>query len=127
MTLAVDFDGPVHDYRDGWRDGSIYGDETPGAFAALRSLLAVDAVFIHTARRAGPVAEWLAARGGFETLADDGTLGLTFWDRRGVLLVTSHKYPAHAYVDDRAVLFAGDWQATITATAARIPVLRRGA
>jgi hypothetical protein len=124
MAISVDFDVPVHDYTEGWKDGSIYGDETPGAFAALRALMAIDAVFIHTTRPAAPTAAWLAERGGFETLADDGTLGLEFWDRRGVLLVTNSKYPAYAYVDDRAVPFTGDWNATIAAVAAHVPVLR---
>ncbi|MFC4328281.1 hypothetical protein ACFPC0_10635 [Streptomyces andamanensis] len=124
MTIAVDFDVPLHDYRHGWRDGSIYGDQTPGAFPALHSLLAIDAVFIHTTREPEPVAAWLRERGGFETLADDGTLGITFWNRRGVLLVTNRKYPAHAYIDDRAVPFTGDWDAALLATAELMPVLR---
>jgi hypothetical protein len=124
MTISVDFDVPVHDYTKGWQDGSIYGHETPGAFDALRALMAMDAVFILTTRPTAPAAAWLADRGGFETLADDGTLGLEFWNRRGVLLVTNRKYPAHAYVDDRAVPFTGDWEAAIAAVAALAPVVR---
>lgn len=127
MTIACDFDVPVHDYLHGWRDGSIYGDETPGAFRALRELMAVDAVFIHTTRPAQPVAEWLRARGGFETVVDDGTLDLEFWNRRGVLLVTNRKYPAHAYIDDRAVPFRGDWSDAIARAAEFVPVLREQA
>jgi len=127
MTISVDFDVPVHDYTRGWQDGSIYGDETPGAFAALRGLMAIDSVFIHTTRPAAPVAAWLAEHGEFETLADDGTLGLEFWNRRGVLLVTNRKYPAHAYIDDRAVPFTGDWDDAIAAAAELVPVLRERA
>jgi hypothetical protein len=124
MTIAVDFDVPVHSYDQGWQDGSIYGDETPGAFKALRDLMAIDAVFIHTTRPPEPVAAWLAERGGFQTVTDDGTLGLEFWNRRGVLLVTNRKYPAHAYIDDRAVPFTGDWGDAIARTAELVPVLR---
>jgi hypothetical protein len=124
MTISVDFDVPIHDYTRGWQDGSIYGDETPGAFQALRDLMAVDAVFIHTTRPAGPVAAWLAERGGFATVVDDGTLDLEFWNRRGILLVTNRKYPAHAYIDDRAVPFTGDWQEAIRRAAEFLPVLR---
>lgn len=124
MTISVDFDVPVHTYDRGWQDGSIYGDETPGAFRALRDLMAIDAVFIHTTRPAAQVAEWLRARGGFETIADDGTLELEFWNRRGALLVTNRKYPAHAYIDDRAVPFTGDWGDAIARTAEFVPVLR---
>lgn len=123
MTIAVDFDGPIHDYRHGWGDGSIYGDETPGAFAALRELMAIDSVYIFTSRAAAPVATWLTAHG-FPTLVDTGPTELPFWNRRGVLLVTNRKYPAVAYVDDRAVPFTGDWQASIAHVAQFMPVLR---
>ncbi|MFF9265764.1 hypothetical protein [Streptomyces longwoodensis] len=124
MTIAVDFDVPVHSYHQGWQDGSIYGDETPGAFQALRDLMAIDSVFIHTTRPPEPVAVWLTEHGGFATVADDGTLGIEFWNRRGILLVTNRKYPAHAYIDDRAVPFTGDWAQAIAATAELVPVLR---
>lgn len=124
MTIAVDFDVPIHDYAQGWQDGTIYGDDTPGAFDALRRLLAIDAVFIHTTRPARPVAAWLAERGGFTTLADDGNPDREFWNTRGVLFVTNRKFPAHAYIDDRAVPFTGDWDAALRAASRLVPVLR---
>lgn len=124
MTIAVDFDGPIHQY-DGWRDGTIYGGETPGAFDALRSLMAFDAVFVFTSRDPGQVAEWLTGHG-FTTLADRPELAVEFWNTRGVLLVTRTKYPAHAYVDDRAVPFTGEWQEAIGRAATFAPVLRAG-
>lgn len=125
MTIAVDFDGPIHAYDRGWRDGSIYGGETPGAFEALHSLLAFDAVFVFTSRDPAQVAGWLRESGGFETVTDSaGELGSPFWTRRGVLLVTRTKYPAHCYIDDRAVPFTGDWQAAIGHAAQLLPVLR---
>ncbi|MEV6401115.1 hypothetical protein AB0M39_41145 [Streptomyces sp. NPDC051907] len=125
MTIAVDFDVPIHAYDRGWQDGSIYGGETPGAFDALRSLLAFDAVFVFTSRDPQQVSAWLRERGGFETIPDTGDLGIQFWNQRGVLLVTRTKYPAHCYVDDRAVPFTGDWQAAITGAAAFAPILRQ--
>jgi trehalose-6-phosphatase len=100
-TLAVDFDGVVHAYSHGWRDGTIYDPPLPGALEGLRALMDRYAVYIHTTRRADDVAAWLRDRG-FECRTEhDGE----FWDERGVLLVTDRKLPAVAYLDDRAVRF----------------------
>ncbi|MFD7507905.1 hypothetical protein ACFV5N_00955 [Streptomyces sp. NPDC059853] len=103
--MAVDFDGVVHSYTRGWADGSMYDPPVPGALDALRDLMTRYAVVIHTARDAGQVAEWLDGHG-FECVLDDGR---PFWSVQGQLLVTSRKLPSVAYVDDRAVLFRGDW------------------
>jgi hypothetical protein len=37
-TIAVDFDGVLHGYRDGWRDGAIYDAPVDGAASSLRRL-----------------------------------------------------------------------------------------
>ncbi|MFJ8054928.1 hypothetical protein [Streptomyces sp. NPDC096142] len=127
MTIAVDFDGVIHAYSRGWGDGSIYDPPMPGALDGLRALLDQDTVFIFTAREPEQVAEWLIAHG-FEAVIDQescerchgqftnevpcpackGSGLVTFWNQRGVLLVTNRKLPANAYLDDRAVRFV-DW------------------
>ena len=132
-AIAVDFDGVIHTYDKGWQNGNIYGGLMPGAVAGLRVLMQKYAVFIHTSRSPRSVAGWLAspARGGFVTSLDErcdaclghgtraadddvgdvicdvcaGTGELRFWSQKGVLLVTNKKYPAIAYIDDRAVRF----------------------
>lgn len=110
MTIAVDFDGVIHSYENGWQDGSIYGTEIRGAFQSLRLLMEQDAVFIHTSREPSQVAAWLDTVGGFDcTTRCDGT----FWNLRGVLLVTDRKLPASAYIDDRGVRFH-TWDNTLT-------------
>ena len=101
MTIAVDFDGVIHEYANGWGDGSIYGDEVPGAFRSLRLLMEQDAVFIHTSRDPAQVAAWLDERGFPCTTRCDET----FWNLSGILLVTDRKYPAVAYIDDRGIRF----------------------
>ncbi|MEU7911357.1 hypothetical protein [Microbispora bryophytorum] len=108
-TFAVDFDGPIHAYREGWKDGTIYDEPTPGALEGLRALMAEHAVFIHTSREVEQVMPWLESYG-FDVTADDR--GLTFWNERGQLLVTNRKLPAVAYLDDRAVRFT-TWSAAL--------------
>lgn len=104
-AVGVDFDGVIHRYSRGWADGSIYDPPVTGALEALRALMARYPVFVFTSRNTGQVAQWLAGHGfGVSTdLAFDGA----FWRTRGVLLVTNRKLGAMAYIDDRAIRFAG--------------------
>lgn len=110
MTYAIDFDGPIHWYRRGWQDGTIYDEPTPGALAGLRRVMAVDAVFIHTSRDTDQVAAWLLDRGFPCRTGFDGK----FWNERGPLLITNRKLPATAYLDDRGIRFL-DWDQALTA------------
>jgi len=108
-TVAVDFDGVIHDYKRGWQDGSIYGDFMPGAVVALSRLMSNYAVFVHTTRNPGQVARWIEDRSGhaFECVTRASILPWKrqFWNERGLLLVTNRKLPAVAYIDDRAIEF----------------------
>lgn len=103
-TIAVDFDKVVHRYSRGWADGSIYDPPLPGALAGLRDLMGYGAVFIFTARDPHQVVPWLTGYG-FDAVADSPVTARAFWSTRGRLLVTSRKYPALVYLDDRAVRF----------------------
>jgi len=125
VTLAIDFDGVIHRYSQGWQDGTIYDPPMPGAIAGVRCLMEYDACFVHTTRPAEPVVSWLEGHG-LPATADDhcpacnelghgpgitdcplceGTGLLHFWNERGKLLVVNRKLPALAYLDDRAVRF----------------------
>lgn len=113
-TIAVDFDGVVHYYREGWRDGSIYDVPVPGALKALDMLRETHAVVIHTTRSPEQVAAWLRDRR-VPAVAESelGSVGpLVFWDDRERILVTSRKLPAVAYIDDRGVRFT-TWSDTL--------------
>jgi hypothetical protein len=101
MTIAVDFDGVVHQYSRGWQDGTIYDPPMPGALGGLHVLMQQHAVFIFTTRDVGQVAEWLINHGFGCRTGYDGP----FWNERGVLLITNRKLAATAYLDDRAVRF----------------------
>ena len=62
-AVAVDFDGVIHGYSKGWRDGTIYDGPVPGAVDALRTLMEHYAVFIHTSRDPRQVMPWLERLG----------------------------------------------------------------
>ncbi len=108
-AVAVDFDGVIHRYSQGWRDGSIYDPPVPGALAFMQELLEDGyAVYVHTTRKPVQVYDWL-----IERFAEDGIPlsvklipeSTLFWNEGDTIGVTNRKLPAVAYVDDRAVEF----------------------
>jgi len=116
-TVAVDFDGVIHDYTRGWQDGSIYGEFVPGAAAALSRLMREYAVFVHTTRKPRQVARWIERRSGYGIECTTHVPRSGFWHERGYLLVTRRKLPALAYIDDRAIRFAS-WDQALADLAA---------
>jgi|SRR5258705_12625488 len=107
QTIAVDFDGVLHRYSQGWRDGSIYDVPMEGALDGVRQLQEQYAVFVLTSREPEDVAlkliEW-----GLPAVSDRSPWP-NFWEARDLILVTNRKLPALAYLDDRAVRFV-DWE-----------------
>jgi hypothetical protein len=99
-TIAVDFDGTIHPYTDGWV-GSIPADEPP-IDGVREFLIDLDARGFRTVV--------------FSCRADhiEGKAGIADWLLRYDLLplvaeITHVKPAAVAYVDDRAVVYSGDW------------------
>lgn len=110
-TIAVDFDGVIHQYSRGWHDGTIYDPPVEGAISALKRLLRDGfAVFIFTSREIEQVIPWLE-NAGFDVAAD-GPPWPQFWNHTGQILVTNRKLPAVAYIDDRAIVFTS-WIQTL--------------
>ncbi len=103
-VIAIDFDGPIHKYREGWKDGSIYDEPVEGAIAALQKLIDDGyEVVIFTARANEPehkdaVINWLT-----DQMKNQGygSYGFPF-------KVTAQKPNAIAYIDDRGIRFT-DW------------------
>ena len=107
-SVAVDFDGVIHTYSEGWQDGSIYDPPMLGAIEGLHKLMEFFAVFVHTTRQPYPVAQWLEEQGIPAYVELDAGEPREFWDEQGKVLVTNRKLPAVAYIDDRAIRFL-DW------------------
>lgn len=120
---AVDFDGVLHHYWDGWRDGTIYGGIIPGSLVALWALQQDGPVHVYTARpQLFDIAVWLRERGVpvavdvptyDEVRSVRGDVDVVrdrprFWTDRTRVLVTDRKLPAKAFVDDTAIRFT-EW------------------
>lgn len=89
-TIAIDFDGVLHEYSKGWNGGKIERPE-PGAKEALITLCKKYDVVILTARTdLEPVAKWMTAQ--FPEVIDQIT-------------ITNVKPAAAIYIDDRALRF----------------------
>jgi len=104
--LCVDFDGVIHDYKHGWRDGSIYGHVTPGFFAwaeqaALQFDLVIHSSRAKTAEGAQAILSWLVVEA--EAFGNPALAGM--------FEVSAVKPPAFLTIDDRCVRFDGDWSA----------------
>lgn len=104
-VVAVDFDGVLHAYRNGWQDGSCYDEPVDGTFEALRTLSGRYRLVVFTARYdLDAVRAWLHEHR-LEHFFDD---------------VTNRKPAAVAYLDDRAVRFV-NWEQAVSALAEHAP------
>jgi len=96
-TVCVDLDGVLNTY-DGWRGPDHYPPPRPGARDFLEQLfLRGYRVVILTTRDIDKTWTWLR----------EHDMGLF------VAYVTNEKPPAVAYIDDRAIRFRGDFEATL--------------
>ena len=98
-TIAIDFDGVIHAYREGWKDGTIYDEAVPYAIHSMKKLLARGYKLViftcraETEEGANAVYKWL-------NKYDIDT---------ALLEVTDRKPKAIAYIDDRGIRFT-NWQ-----------------
>jgi hypothetical protein len=106
--LCIDFDGVIHSYEKGWQDGSIYGTITPGfwdwAIAASRFFQLV--VYSSRSKDVGQIEKmkwWMA---------DQWVKSPNFTAAMNPMphFEFAHdKPPAFLTIDDRAILFDGNW------------------
>jgi hypothetical protein len=108
--VCVDFDGVLAQYT-GWKGPGIMGEVRPGAFEFLTGLDVLGyVVIVFTTRDPERVNRWLI---------DNGLIDL-------VDQITNQKLPAVAYIDDRALRFNGDFQATLVELQRFKPFWREG-
>jgi len=100
--IGIDFDGVIHKYSMGWKDGSIYDDAIDGALETILKLSSKYEVYIFTTRareelnQIGMIKDWLTNQAGAKELDP-----MFFMN----LIITDKKLPAIAYIDDRGIRF----------------------
>ena len=95
-NICLDFDGVLNIYK-GYQ-GKNVGELRPGAREFLAQLNKEYNVIIFSVRPFHEIVRWLKKYDLVEYV----------WN------VTSQKQPAHAYIDDRALRFNGDYNETLT-------------
>ena len=59
-TIAIDFDGVIHKYEQGYKNGEIYDDPVPGAIEHINKLIEIGKqVFIFSTRSPYQIKKWL--------------------------------------------------------------------
>lgn len=128
-TIAIDFDGVIHKYSNGWQDGSIYDEPVQKAFESIKELMKKNySVFIFSTRNPRQIKKWLQR---FFIFSDRTELiggqdmyfsaeipvqiipfWKKFWNEKFILGITKRKLPAHIYIDDRGYRF-NNWEKTL--------------
>jgi hypothetical protein len=117
-TIAIDFDGVIHKYSEGWKDGSIYDIPVEGVHNALMGLMKDYWVYIFTTRDVNDVIKWMNTifwgEGEMGFLAVAMPEGIRFWHggKGNQIAVSNRKLPAEFYIDDRGIRFS-NWEKAI--------------
>lgn len=101
--LCLDFDGVIHDYQEGWKNGGIYGHVTIGFWEWAERAAQMFRLVVYSSR----------------SKTQDGIDGMKAWMRRehphqvlpDYFEFANEKPPAFITIDDRAIQFQGDWGA----------------
>jgi hypothetical protein len=116
MTIAIDFDGVIHRYSNGYKDGSIYDSPVPGAKEFILECMYDKgwAVVIFSTRDPCQIKNWIET-----VLFPDPhkdfrisvlSVGLKFWNAKKNIGITNRKIAAHFYIDDRGLRFEGSFE-----------------
>lgn len=94
-TIVFDFDGVIHRYSEGWKDGSIYDIPTPGIKAVIDKLRKDYKVVVVSTR----------------CRTEEGRIAVRNWLFKNFIQVDDIldiKPPAIIYIDDRGLKFDGN-------------------
>lgn len=115
--LCIDFDGVIHDYKEGWKDGSIYGEVVPGFFEWADEAKDHFKLVVYSSRSKDRVSSqkmysWLSKKyaAWLESVGRDNKQYLK--EFRAMFEFASEKPAAYLTIDDRAICFDGDWHAS---------------
>jgi hypothetical protein len=101
--IMIDFDGTIHKYSKGWKDGTVYDEPISGAKQFIDQLKDDGfEVVVFTSR--------LSVSSLGQEVVNEQKEMIEMWLKKyGIEVdgVTAEKLPAVAYVDDRAVEFNG--------------------
>ena len=109
MTVAIDFDGVLHRYSDGWKDGQIYDEPVDGSREALQAMKDQGWKIYIFSTRSNKLYHKEQEK------AQDQAMK-TWLDQHGIpydRIWNFGKPMADLYIDDRALTFRGDWKATL--------------
>lgn len=107
LAVAFDFDGVIHKYSEGWKDGSIYDEPNMNVVYFMSILMKMGIpVFILSTRDPDQINMWWVKQHFSirSIVMDDKT---TFWKRTDIVGITKTKLPAQLYIDDRAYNYHG--------------------
>ena len=103
-AVAFDFDGVIHKYSEGWKDGTIYDDENQDVVDFMEYLMSVNIpVFILSTRDPKQIIEWWNDNVKIEFPIKEIDENTTFFKNTDYVGVTNRKLPAQVYIDDRAL------------------------
>ena len=97
-TIAIDFDGVIHRYSQGWKGmDNAYDPPLDGAASALQRLAdAGKRIVVFSSRDTAVIKNWLKKHALEQYVAE----------------ITNTKIPAQVYIDDRAYRFI-NWEKTM--------------
>lgn len=110
-TICIDFDGVIHSYEHGWRNGEIYGTVTPGFFEWASAMKNAFKLVIYSSRSRdvdmkAAMYRWLQIQWQhwIQIVGANGDY-VTYGD-----FEFAHEKPsAFMTIDDRCICFDGDW------------------
>lgn len=110
MKIAIDFDGVLHGYSQGWGDGSIYDPPVPGAGEAMKKMKEAGHTLYIFSTRTNPIFKK-------KDQANDQKKMMEDWLKEHDIpfdkVWTFGKPMADIFIDDRAIGFRGDWGKTL--------------